>query len=562
MLSVVVRAQNISEIAKSDPLIITGAVGTQNTYRYMSGGASYASPLSNMFYANLNISLYGISMPFSFYYTNDNTSFSYPTFSFNLTPTYKNWIGHFGQSSMQFSNYVMTTSFNGVGLEYRGKKLRLGAFYGTLRKAINDDPTDPFARVPQYKRIGWGFTAGYGSGRNTIDLYLLRAYDAPNTIDEGWRTRISPQENLVVGLKGATAPLRWLSFTANVAASAFSTDATALKVDNDEAKRWGSIFETKYSSLMRFAGDASMRLNLGGVNAAVTYRYIQPNYISLGTNYMSNNYHALALTAGTMLFKKISLAASFSGQQDNLSGEQLYTTRGLVYNAHLSTHLGQHFSLALGYNGYTQQQHDGTAHVNDTTRIDRQLHSFSLTPSYNVETNIFGHNISASVNYTANLDKNIIAAKKNDIKTKALGLNYTLDIKPWEVDVTGSYSHQETEGYRTKYTSDIIGIDLGRSFLAERNLSVNAGINWVYNHVYRQSKSLSMGGQLSASYTLKKVHAFSASAYINKYGDVNMSETRSGLDDTDISVSLNYAYTFSLFSILSKAHKEEAKKKQ
>ena len=34
----------ISTIAKSDPLIITGAVGTQNTYRYSSAGNGYASP--------------------------------------------------------------------------------------------------------------------------------------------------------------------------------------------------------------------------------------------------------------------------------------------------------------------------------------------------------------------------------------------------------------------------------------------------------------------------------------------------------------------------------------
>ena len=44
MLSGSLYAQNISEIAKSDPLIISGAVGTQNTYRYSSVGNGYGSP--------------------------------------------------------------------------------------------------------------------------------------------------------------------------------------------------------------------------------------------------------------------------------------------------------------------------------------------------------------------------------------------------------------------------------------------------------------------------------------------------------------------------------------
>ena len=85
----VVLAQDIIQIAKSDPLIITGAIGTQNTYYHSSIGDGYASPLSNMFYANLNISVYGFSMPFSLIYTNDNLDFNYPHISFNLTPKYK-----------------------------------------------------------------------------------------------------------------------------------------------------------------------------------------------------------------------------------------------------------------------------------------------------------------------------------------------------------------------------------------------------------------------------------------------------------------------------------------
>ena len=66
------RAQNISEIAKSDPLIISGAIGTQNTYRYSSVGDGHSSPFSSAIYANLNFSIYGFNMPFSLYFTSDN----------------------------------------------------------------------------------------------------------------------------------------------------------------------------------------------------------------------------------------------------------------------------------------------------------------------------------------------------------------------------------------------------------------------------------------------------------------------------------------------------------
>lgn len=67
----------IANIAKSDPLIITGAIGTQNTFYHSSLGSGYRSPWANSIYANLNVSLYGVSMPFSFYYSNNNSSFNF-----------------------------------------------------------------------------------------------------------------------------------------------------------------------------------------------------------------------------------------------------------------------------------------------------------------------------------------------------------------------------------------------------------------------------------------------------------------------------------------------------
>lgn len=165
-----VCAQDISQIAKSDPLIITGSIGTNNTYFHSSAGLGYMSPLSNSFFANLNFNIYGFSMPFSIYFSNDNLNFSYPQFSFNLSPSYKNFTAHIGQSSMPFSQYVLNMSFNGVGLEWRDKQFRASAFYGVLRRAVNDNPDDPTARIPQYRRYGWGISAGYSKGGNSIDL--------------------------------------------------------------------------------------------------------------------------------------------------------------------------------------------------------------------------------------------------------------------------------------------------------------------------------------------------------------------------------------------------------
>ena len=54
-----VFAQNISQIADSDPLIITGSIGTNNTYYHTTGGSGYMSPLSNSIFATSTLTFTG-----------------------------------------------------------------------------------------------------------------------------------------------------------------------------------------------------------------------------------------------------------------------------------------------------------------------------------------------------------------------------------------------------------------------------------------------------------------------------------------------------------------------
>lgn len=553
------KAQDISQIAQSDPLIITGAIGTNNTYYHSSLGDGYRSPLSNSFYMNLNISLYGISMPFSLYYSNDNLDFNYPHISFNMNPQYKNWTGHIGESSMSFSTYVMSMSFNGVGVEYDDNtRWRFGAFYGTLRSAINDDPNDPDARSPQYKRLGWGIKVGYGKGPNFIDLYMLRAYDRLKSLDDYWQQRLAPQENVAVALKGGLRPLPWLTLSGNLATSMFSTDTRVDKVDDPSFDKWGSVFETRYSSLARLAGDINATFSIGStLSTSVFYRLVQPDYTSLGAYYISNNYQSFGLNVSSVPVRNLTLTGTFSAQSDNLSGKQLYTTTGYVYSANATTRIANLVNLSASYNGYTQKQTDGAAKVNDSTQVNRLMQSFTLTPSVAFDANVLSHSVSLSASITSNKDRNRFSNGQSDVTSIAIGLNYNMNVKPWETDFFCSLNRQQSEGYDSKYISNIASFGVGRSFMKEKNLSVSATANFIYNEMKNQSKSLSVGSDLSVGYTLNKVHVFSLGASINKYGDVNMSKRRSSLDNTEITASLNYVYTFSLLEIKNKANKNK-----
>ncbi len=552
-------AQDISQIGKSDPLIISGALGTSNTW-YHSTGYNYASPFQSTVWTNLNISIYGFAMPFSLYYTNSDFSFNYPQFNFRFSPTYKNWHMFIGQGTMGFSSYVMNTSVNGFGLEYNDKKLRVGFFYGRIRKAINDDPDDLDARHPQYKRIGWGAKIGYGSGKHYVDLYFLRAYDVSTSIDERWRESISPQSNLVVGIRGATQPLKWMTLTANFATSAFTSDIHAPKVEDGSVTDFDGVFSPRYSSTMKFAGDLAMNLNFKPIKAAVFYRIIQPDYQTLGTNYMSNNYQSIGLNLNTRLLKKINLNGSFSAQEDNISNKQLYTNRGFVYSANASTRFKK-TQLSLRYNGYLQDQADGSARVNDTTKVSRIMHSIGASVSRNWQTTGLSHSLAVSAGFNKNKNLNKFATKLTDVKTISGGVNYSLLVEPWHTDFSAAINHQQSRGYQRKYSSDILALTASRSFFEENPLTVSATLSTCYNKMAGIRENMSLGGDIQANYSFKKVHNFGLSASIHRSNDVNITSNQDMYNVTETQVGFNYTYTFSLLHIKRNAEKADKTKK-
>lgn len=552
-------AQDIASIGKSDPLIITGAVGTQNTFYWTSQGSGYSSPFSNSVYASMNFNIYGISMPFSFYYTNDNSSFSLPQISFNISPSYKGWRLYLGQHSMSFSHYVYSIPFNGVGIEYhqqQGAGIRFGAFYGTLKKAINIDPDYISVKTPQYKRTGYGMKVGFGSSRNYIDLFVFRAKDHLSSIDETWYDRVNAKENIVVGARGRMSLGSHVSLNANFATSLVSTDLRSRVVEEEAVKNYSNIFDVRYSSLVRWAGDVSMSFAFKRLNTSLSYKIVQPDYTSLGVSYITSNYHSLGISAGTHL-GLLSLAGSFNAQADNLSGDQLYTNCGYIYNASVTLPANQYFNITAHYNGYRQTQRNGTLVVTDSTRIDRRMDSYSLAPSFNFGSTLATHNISLSGNYTTNKDLSAMATGVSDVKTLAVGGSYSLTWVPIETTFSGNVSHQRTEGFNTTYNTTIYSLSAGRSFLKSKELSLSASMSLTDNKIKGQNRNLSMGGYLTASYALKQVHQFALSGSCNRYVSNNFLVLDDQTEDavTTFMCSLSYNYTFTAFHIKHKAEK-------
>ena len=142
------------------------------------------------------------------------------------------------------------------------------------------------------------------------------------------------------------------------------------------------------------------------------------------------------------------------------------------------------------------------------------------------------------------------------MKTISYGAGYGVSVERIKTDFGLNYSHQTSEGYERKYTSDVISGSAGRSFLEDKNLTASLTLSACRNHIAGENTNWSVGVDLYAGYTLKKVHSFSFSAGYSRYNDMNIVDVMK-YSSYDLNCSLNYNYTFTLLELKRKASKKQ-----
>ncbi|HQW13109.1 MAG TPA: hypothetical protein PLP06_13250, partial [Saprospiraceae bacterium] len=206
-----------------DPFQLGGGIGLNLRSYSAKGGPLRQDPFFYTAYANVNIRVYQLDIPFSMILTAKNTTYSYPSFSdlkqtlkdkindkkngfsrFGFSPHYKWAKVHLGHRSMNFSKYTMSNiNFFGGGVELTPQKFRFAAMYGRLAKAEPIDLSLTTPNLPVYKRIGWGTKIGYGDDKASADVILFTAKDDTSSvrIPSNYPRQVTPEANLALGIQ-------------------------------------------------------------------------------------------------------------------------------------------------------------------------------------------------------------------------------------------------------------------------------------------------------------------------------------------------------------------------
>jgi len=622
-----------SEGTIADPLTVSGTVGTQITSSWNNADLHYNSPFSTTAYANMTFNVYGISIPMSLNFINvsaEQFAFDKPVFTLNFKPVWKKFVFHFGTSSMNFSNYTYNgISFTGVGVEYRGDSFRFGGFYGNFNKATKfryglDDRNAiqylsdsllglnnvAYTTMPRYERKAYAAHIGVGSSRNFIDFSLLHAADDTASIPPQWymydpysdneidtlsRDTIKGKENLALGFKSHFTFGEWGVFEANLGASLFTPDIARNEIVLDGTGgaielankviggvRKSRLFNVRYGSEIRFAGDAMLKMNFSPVTAMLTYRFVQPDYTSLGANGFNQNSRTFGGNIASSLFSD-NATLSLTGylQRDNLDHKQYYTNQVGSYIVNWNNSFGDAVDLDIMYNAVLQKQFKGTMEVPEEYRIDQITHSFDITPSYT---------LSLDDDHTFNLNYNLVQNKNRnelmegtcfDVTTSAFGLGYEVSLSGSNVSVDGNYEYSLSRSPGNNYNSH--GLSAGTTYKiyqkGDLDLSGNARVNLAYNIdqeetddeladeekrvldylAHRMGKEIgteitkdyAVSARIGASLNYKDRHNASLYFSVSNYSD-NIIIGQHVAVNTDVRFQLEYSYSFASRVIKSK----------
>ena len=324
------QAQELSDLKNVKPFDISGSIGLNSSFYSVSGIPERQAPFAYGINANATLTVYGISMPFSFtWYDNDKKgNFSQPFNQFGISPTYKWLTLHLGYRNLSFSEFTLNGyTFLGAAVEARPGKFRLGAVYGKF----NQNSTYDLAMadsMPKMTRTGWAAKVGYGTENRFVDFSVVRIGDSTKDFDSltvvkpGFPT---PEQNIAFGLTSRFAITPELMFTFDGSYSFYTKDRIAPALDSisDGWLRLANGLITVNGTTSYFkAFKTSLNYQFTpSIVTGIEYRRVDPGFHSMGSYFFNNDVQHITFnqTVGLM-DNKLSLRGSLGIQNDNLDG--------------------------------------------------------------------------------------------------------------------------------------------------------------------------------------------------------------------------------------------------
>lgn len=549
--------QDLSNIGKGKAIGISGGINVNQVGYFASGIEQRRDPYNYFLAGNLNISLYGWSVPLSFSYSNQNSGFQQPFNQYGLSPTYK-WITlHAGYRSLTFSKYTLNGHlFLGGGVDITPiEKLKITALFGRFQKAVEEDSTVQ-NNLPAYKRLGGGFKIAYGDSKDYVNLSIFKAKDEENSLANAPIVNdINPEENLTIGIGfGKVLAKRWV-IKGEFASSAITQDTRSEEVSSGNIyDQLSFAFRPRVSSSYYQAFNAAIQYKIKGAGFGIAYEKVDPGYRTLGSYFFNNNFENISFTNTVATLKnKLRVNWRLGVQRNNLDNADLNTLRRISGALNVNYAHSPKMVYTFSYTNFRtvvnfRSQFDQINQVNPFQNLDT-LNFRQVAQNANLNTNFV---LNDSKEKRQNLNVNVSFQKTSD---EQANLEQPTGAKFYNINSSYSRAFSPTFSLNFAFNANITNtalndnsifgpsIGLRRTFL-DRKLSSNLSVSFnnSYNNGALTSKVANL--RLSGNYTFKEKHQFSLNVTgINRF-TAGQDENRVEMRFREFTFQFGYNYSF------------------
>lgn len=426
------KAQNLEELPKQKPFEIHGSASASVGYYLSSSYNSTRKPYSYSLNAAPVISLYGIQIPLNFTLNEGSSKVKNPFVQFGINPYWK-WIKLYGGwTNMTWSPTTLSgKTFLGVGIELNPSLFRFGAMYGRFNPAVKEDTLKGF-NSPQYKRRGFAFKIGVGNEKNYFDFIFLKAKDVSKSIPTvSDLLNFPPQENAVFGIMSYQSFLKqkliW-QLDGSVSGLTRNTNSQLLDIgDGFGTKFLKVVIPPRLSTSYAWAAHTNFTYKTSKMMLGFDYNRIQPEYVSMGTDYILNDQERVALVQSFVADSgKVNVQFNEGFQWDDLNKRKAVKTNRINFNTSVNWAITQKFGIAFVYTNFDMFQTKGLKELNDTTKLFMIQNNLVITPHYLIIAKNAVHNIFGAVMYQRMDDLNNFTGKYTRNNTINVNIGYSV----------------------------------------------------------------------------------------------------------------------------------------
>ncbi|MBX2953002.1 MAG: hypothetical protein KF870_10875 [Leadbetterella sp.] len=541
------RSQDLESIRDQKPFAVSGYLDLRTIGYSAKGIDPRRSPFTYILSGSPVFSFYGLTIPVSFTYSEQDRAFRQPFNQFGLSPTYK-WITlHGGYRNLSFSPYTLAGhTMLGGGFELRPGKFRLAFITGRLNRATAIDTTTGVVQPYSFSRYGTAVKIGYGTEKSFVNLSVLSAKDSEkNFKGAADSSALRPAANTVIGGDLKVTLVGDLFLFADGGLSIYTRDNTSTIGIDSSVK----ILETLQKIMplnatsnyaLAYSGGLGYKSKHFGIHAA--YKYVDPDFISMGAYFFQNDLRNITLSPSFNALKgRLRFNGSIGVQDDNQRKLKQASTRRIISMANLTWDFTDKLGIDANYSNFSTNSEPTVAMIENRYLLAQTNSNLSVNPRLILAGQKTTQVILLSFNQSNLKDLNQDTQSANDIRSSVAFFNYNLTLNQLGLSLTTGLNYTVNKLASGDITNQGISLGASKAFLKHK-LMVSTVNSWVATELEAgKGNILNLGGNIT--YMPLKGHRIGL-----RVSSLNNSTSREGIDEpvkfSELTGELGYTFSF------------------